>query len=168
MGLRLHGVRLRRHQRDFAGRTMDVRLTPGLPGCFPGRRPLMPDVPAPTPPVPVTPTVTAPQTRQNPPKRQPVYQMGQSLTAQGPVGSEIQVSRNFDPMALQCQQECLANPAQTLSIQLSCKCPGWPAAVDAGGQPDAGPNTPQPDGVELWRLLDPDHIRSAASTTLRN
>ena len=35
--------------------------------------------------------------------------------------------------------------------------------ADAGGQPDAGPNTPQPDGVGLWRLLDPDHMRSAAS-----
>jgi hypothetical protein len=27
--------------------------------------------------------------------------------------------------------------------------------ADAGGQPDAGPNTPQPYGVGLWRLSDP-------------
>jgi hypothetical protein len=35
-----------------------------------------------------------------------------------------------------------------------------------GIKPDAGPNTPQPDGVGLQRLLDPDHMRSGASTAL--
>jgi len=40
--------------------------------------------------------------------------------------------------------------------------------ADAGGQPDAAPNTPQPDGVGLWRLSDPTIRLPEWSTTPHN
>lgn len=70
------------------------------------------------------------------------------------------------------KQQSLVSPYFALSYQrypvklLSQMVQAGQRRADAGGQPDASPNTPQPDGVGLWRLLDPDHTHSAASTTL--